>query len=186
MKRYLWLTVLFGFAGTPATAQQVKLELQAGILSLDADDSSVSITGASYGATLAVELPIEETFFIGAQASAQIARNEACGAVASPYVPQYCMSLGRDLSAGLRAGVNFVRGNSIYALADYTNQKVDASITSVSLNNHISRNMDGIRVGIGIRQSFSHRFYGKLEYSYASYEDGLFQHQGVAGIGYAF
>ena len=89
---------------------------------------------------------------------------------------------GRDLYAGVRAGVAVTPTTLVYAKGGYTNGRVIAE----SGNVRAADNLDGFRIGAGVEHAFGSRYYGKVEYRYSNYSQDVERHQVLAGLGVRF
>ncbi|OSZ68361.1 hypothetical protein CAP40_07155 [Sphingomonas sp. IBVSS2] len=89
---------------------------------------------------------------------------------------------GRDLYAGVRAGVAVSPTTLVYAKGGYTNGR----ITGETGNVRVSDNLDGFRLGAGVEHAFGQRLYGKVEYRYSNYSQDVERHQVLAGLGVRF
>ena len=123
-------------------------------------------SGFAYGGAIGYDAQLSSAV-IGVEAELTGATTEGSG-----------ISAGRDIFVGGRIG--FVAGAStlVYGKAGYTNAR--ASLAGAGAD------FDGYRFGAGVEHSFG-RFYGKVEYRYARYEEiDLNRDQVVAGIGIRF
>ncbi len=171
---------------SPAYAQNFHVEVQGGYEANKADGVGGSIDGVSYGGTLAVELPLDESIFIGAEVRVSDSTADECVGARTAADPQICADYGRDFTAGGRIGVDLTKNSSLYATVGYTNVRVGTSLDDGTTAGRIAANLEGIKLGVGFRQYVGKRLYGKLEYHYSDLEAGLKRHQGQVGIGYQF
>ena len=81
----------------------------------------------------------------------------------------------RELGIGGRAGVKVAASTLAYASAAYSN--IDA--------NGVPGSLDGVKVGLGLEQSFGNVF-ANVETRYGNYEHGAELYQTVLGVGYRF
>ena len=79
---------------------------------------------------------------------------------------------GRDLYAGVRAGVLATPTTLIYAKGGYTNTKLRVLAGSTNVTTDNDFNLDGWRIGAGAEHALSPNSYAKLEYRYSNYERG--------------
>ncbi len=173
-------------ASSPAYAQNLSVEVQTGYDSPTFDGSAGAVPGVSYGATLAYEMPLDDTIFFGAEVSLDHSTSDECSGASTAASPLVCVALGRDFGAGVRFGADLGENSSIYAVAGYTNLRVNVLADDGTGLVDGAANVDGIKLGAGFRQWFGKRAYGKVEYRYSNYEGGLERHQGLVGLGYQF
>ena len=95
-----------------------------------------------------------------------------------------CIETGRDLYVGGRGGV-LVHSNVLaYVKAGYTNAR--ARLEDTVGTRLDSRNLDGIRGGVGFEYNGGSAFTVRFEYRYSNYESDFSRHQGVLGLGLRF
>jgi outer membrane immunogenic protein len=186
MKAFLFAAVAALAVSSPAFAQDVSIEVQGGYDAQTASGAGGSIKGASYGATLAFELPVDETIFVGAEVSLDNSTTDECAGARTALEPEVCVAYGRDFTVGLRGGVDLGKSSSIYATVGYTNLRASVATDDGTTADKLSGNVEGVKLGVGYRQWFGKRAYGKLEYRYSNLEAGLERHQGLVGVGYQF
>ena len=120
-----------------------------------------------------------ETFTFGANVGYDVRQNNSVGGFSVEY--QNSSESGRELSATLRAG-GVVGGNVlVYALGGYTNLAPDDN-----LNPFLSRNLDGVRAGVGLEFAFGESAFVNVEQRYSNYAAGVDGWQTVAGVGFRF
>lgn len=109
---------------------------------------------------------------------------------------------GRDLYAGVRAGVLVTPSTLLYAKGGYTNARYNVTASDGVVNLSTNANLDGWRAGAGVEHAFNDNVYLKGEYRYSNYGKGQFRspegaatdrfdvdvdrHQFVVGVGYRF
>jgi outer membrane immunogenic protein len=109
---------------------------------------------------------------------------------------------GRDLYAGVRAGVKVGPNSLVYAKGGYTNARYNVLTTDNTTDTQTDLKVDGWRVGAGAQVNLSNNLYVKGEYRYSNYAGGevesptgvesdnfdvdLDRHQFVAGVGLKF
>jgi outer membrane immunogenic protein len=186
MRTYLIAAVAALAVSSPAYAGNVSVEVQGGYDAPKFDGTAGTVDGISYGATLAYEMPIDETIFLGAEVSIDDSSAKECGGAATAADPRVCVNLGRDLGAGVRFGVDFGKSSSVYGMVGYSNLRVGVTADDGTGAVGGAANVDGIKLGAGFRQWFGKRAYGKVEYRYSNYQGGLERHQGLVGVGYQF
>lgn len=92
------------------------------------------------------------------------------------------LSVGRDVYVGGRATLAVSPITSIYGKVGYAN----GSLTATAPGLYTSGNRDGVRLGVGVKQSLAPHIYGLLEYRYTSYHDDLTRNQLMTGLGFRF
>jgi outer membrane immunogenic protein len=156
------------------------------------DTTFKPINGSMYGVGLGYDFQVGEQLFVGAEGNADFSSKSRCQVnplILAPGIFESCVNPKRDLSANARLGIKL--GNertALYALAGYSNLKLGTSfqINRSGKTPTGSETRDGVRLGAGIEQDFSDRFYGKIEYRYTSYGSRLNRNQGIVGIGIRF
>lgn len=109
---------------------------------------------------------------------------------------------GRDLYAGVRAGVLVTPSTLAYVKGGYTNARYHVTAANDTESLLTRANLDGWRVGAGVEHAINQNVYVKGEYRYSNYERGQFQaptgaatdrfdvdidrHQVLLGVGYRF
>ncbi len=81
----------------------------------------------------------------------------------------------RELGISARAGIKPGASTLVYGTAGYSNIDTD----------FISGSLDGVKVGLGVEQSFGNLF-ANVETRYGNYEAGVETYQTVLGVGYRF
>lgn len=81
----------------------------------------------------------------------------------------------RELGIGVRAGIKPGASTLVYGTAGYSNLD----------NDLIAGSLDGVKVGLGVEQSFGNVF-ANVETRYGNYEAGVESYQTVLGVGYRF
>lgn len=160
------MRVVFGFAlalmasvSAQAQAQTVQgpwIEARGGWDHVAEDGESES--GLLYGAAAGYDVAIGGKGFIGAQAGIAGSTLEVCDLGA-------CSSAGRDIEVLARGGFMVADRTALYALAGYTNGRLNFDVPGLSGG----LDVDGFRLGGGIQQQFGGNFYSKLEYRYTNY-----------------
>jgi outer membrane immunogenic protein len=186
MRKFAIAALAILAATTPAYANNLSVEVQGGYDAPKFDGAAGTVDGATYGATLAYELALDETIFLGAEVSVDDSTAKECSGARTAVDPEVCVRMGRDLGAGVRLGVDFSKNSSLYAVVGYTNLRVGVVADDGTGPIGGSANIDGIKLGAGFRQWFGKRAYGKVEYRYSNYEGGVERHQGLVGVGYQF
>ncbi len=142
--------------------------------------------GVSYGGQIGYDF--QSGFgLIGIEGEATGSTTDACDGAGSAANPNLCVKAGRDLYAGGRIGTVLGENTLLYAKAGYTNARVRLTSNNGTTTTTLGgRNLDGVRVGAGLEHKFGEKFYGKAEYRYSNYEDGVSRHGVLAGVGVRF
>lgn len=159
--------VMIAGAAQAAGVQGPWIEARAGWDKFD-DGSS----GLVYGAAAGYDFAVSDRIFLGLQAG-------VAGSTVRECMDGACANAGRDIEVLARAGGNVGPKTALYALAGYANSRFGASFESLNFGT----NLDGLRVGAGVQQSFGGNTYGKLEYRFTSYGDGEIEGETVEGGG---
>ncbi len=142
--------------------------------------------GVSYGGQIGYDF--QSGFgLIGIEGEATGSTTDACDGVGSAANPNLCVKAGRDLYAGARIGTVLGENTLLYGKVGYTNARVRlTSNNGTSTSTLYGANLDGVRVGAGLEHKFGGNFYGKAEYRYSNYEQGISRHGVLAGVGVRF
>ena len=79
---------------------------------------------------------------------------------------------GRDLYAGVRAGILASPTTLLYVKGGYTNAKLNVLAGNTNTSTDTSFKLDGWRVGAGAEHALSSNSYAKIEYRYSNYGSG--------------
>ncbi len=131
--------------------------------------------GATFGGALGYDARFNN-FVLGGEVEGTFATTEQC-------VAATCVEAGRDLYAGLRAGVVVSPNSMIYVKGGYTNARVELTDDGDTL---AGNNLDGLRLGVGAEYNANSGFLVRVEYRYSNYEADVTRHQAVLGVGYRF
>jgi outer membrane immunogenic protein len=183
------ITSLIALAATatPASAAdgQFRAEIHAGLDHARTDDFNDE--GVLYGVGLGYDLNVGKNAFVGIDLSADDSTMKQCEAGAIIANDELCLRAGRDLAAGIRAGVNIGESGKVYALAGYTNARFKfAYTTPAGVTTRDAENLDGFRLGAGYQHALGGNTYGKVEYRYSNYEQDISRHQVLVGVGISF
>lgn len=130
---------------------------------------------------------------LGAYAGYDLSRTK----VSSPARP-YNLKTGRNLTAGVRAGIVFYPGVIGYVKGGYSNGRNSVSYltgANPTLFNSYKKNRGGYHVGAGFEFPVENRLYAKVEYVYSQYKKyqvdanntlPFSRHQILTGIGIRF
>lgn len=167
------------FTAAPAFAQDFtggRIEAQIGYdrVNLDAGPFDVSTDGVMGGIAAGFDYDLGSVV-VGAEAGVAFssAKLDLLGDE---------LRAGRDLEVSARLGFKVSPTGMIYAKAGWTN----AAITYDDGTSKFTETDDGFRIGGGYEQTFGGSTYGKLEYRYSDYGDGVTRSQIVAGVGIRF
>jgi len=106
------------------------------------------------------------------EAEANDSTNNGCiGDIASD---RFCITSGRDLYIGARAGILVGRDVLLFGKAGYSNARYVFEFDSVAqgIHDRDGVNLDGIRVGAGAQFGVGRNAYLRTEARYSNYEDG--------------
>ena len=172
-------------AASPAAAQGFRAEIHTGYDHVSADDEDDG--GVVYGVGLGYDFSISKDAFVGIDLSIDDSTMKECRTSVLAANDEACIHAGRDLAAGVRAGVNVGERGKLYALAGYTNARFRfAYTTPAGVRTSDSENLDGFRLGAGYEHAIGERTYGKVEYRYSNYENDVSRHQMLLGVGIRF
>ena len=142
--------------------------------------------GVSYGGQVGYDFQ-SGLGLIGIEGEATGSTTDACDGAGSVANPNLCVKAGRDLYAGARIGTVIGGNTLLYAKAGYTNARVRLTSSDGTTTTTLGgRNLDGVRVGAGLEHKFGGNFYGKAEYRYSNYQQGVSRHGVRAGVGVRF
>ena len=137
--------------------------------------------GVIYGGEIGYDLSLAG-FTIGAYAGLAGSSVKECPEIFTEV--EVCAKTGRNITAGVRAGVNLLPRVLLYAKGGYSNGQVKLEyIDHVSPANSfgVSDEMDGWHVGAGVQLDLVKNVYAKLEYVHTDYSDYRIR-QGTATI----
>ena len=193
MRKYLLAVALATAAGTPALAQDAapfsgpRVE---GLVGYDTTDvEGESSDGVAYGAQVGYDVQTRGAVF-GVEGEIADSTVDECVRDVDLAGDELCVSSGRDLYVGGRAGAAVSPNVLVYGKAGYTNARVNADYedgtADTTLDFEDGENLDGVRVGAGAEFALGPNSYAKTEYRYSNYEQGFDRHQVVAGFGFRF
>ena len=140
-----------------------------------------------YGVGFGYDLNVGKKAFVGLDFSIDDSTMKECERSSILANDELCLRAGRDLAAGVRAGVNVGEKGKLYALAGYTNARFKfAYTTPAGVTTSYGSNLDGFRLGAGYEHGFGSNAYGKVEYRYSNYENDISRHQVLVGVGLNF
>lgn len=172
-------------AASPAAAEGFRAEIHGGYDHVSANDEDDA--GVVYGIGLGYDFDVGKNGFVGVDFSIDDSTMKECSVSVLAANDQACIHAGRDLAAGIRAGVSVSERGKLYALAGYTNARFRfAYTTPAGITTSDSENLDGFRLGAGYQHAIGERTYGKVEYRYSNYENDVSRHQVLLGVGLTF
>lgn len=167
MRKFVVLAASAAAFALPAAAHAgAYVQVQTGLDSISV--AGESDEGVSYGAALGYEFPLSEKLFAGLEAS-----------IDDSTTKEFGIETDRDLSVVARLGTKLGEKGSVYALAGYTNARLEADGLG-------GQNFDGFRLGAGYKLNFSEQLFGKVEYRYSNYEYDLSRHNALVAVGFNF
>jgi outer membrane immunogenic protein len=189
MKKFLIAALAASALATPALAQEsapftgFRVEGLVGYDKLKADGDSRD--GVAYGVGAGYDFQLGG-MVAGIEGEYMDSNTDGCETQGTSTA---CLTAKRDLYVGGRIGAAVTPSTLLYAKAGYTNARLGGSFTDTAtpaLNESLSDNLDGVRVGAGVEQKLGANLYAKAEYRYSNYEAGLERHQVLGGIGFRF
>jgi outer membrane immunogenic protein len=193
MRKLILAALLAGGAATPAFAQEadapfsgVRVEAVIGYDRPDLDSGSED--GIVYGAGAGFDIQRGNVVF-GVDGEVSKSTIDSCVSSVTVTGDELCGEAGRELSVGARVGTLVGPSTLLYARAGYTNARFNLDYdhpTNNTLDDVVSDNLDGVRVGGGIEQAIGGNAFARAEYRYSNYEQGFDRHQVVAGFGFRF
>jgi len=172
-------------AAAPAAAEGFRAELHTGWDNVSA--AGMDENGITYGVGLGYDWKIGRNAFVGVDLSLDDSTTKECETSVIVANDRACARAGRDLAAGIRAGLNVSERGKVYALAGYTNARFRSSYTTpAGVVTRDAENLDGFRLGAGYQHAITDSAYGKVEYRYSNYEDDVSRHQVLVGVGLTF
>lgn len=155
------------------------------VTGLDHVTSSIdNQTGLSYGGVIGYDYQSGKAVF-GVEGEIDGSTAKDCADVSA--TERVCLKSGRDLYAGVRAGV--VVGNKalVYVKGGYDNGRIVATDTISGSTSKAGQNSDGWRVGTGVEFNVAKNMLVRAEYRYTNYSDSdVARHQGLIGVGVKF
>lgn len=197
--RFLIASALLASAAiaTPALAQDAPASAQEGkefqgvkILAVTGIDHVTSSldneTGLAYGGVVGYDYQAGKAVF-GVEGEVDGSTAKDCISNVITAGDRACIKAGRDLYAGVRAGV--VVGNKalLYVKGGYANGRITGTYTAGGATAKDGTNSDGWRVGTGVELNVGKNMLVRAEYRYTNYsETDLARHQGLVGFGVKF
>ena len=193
MRKSLFAAVLATAAATPAIAQDsapfsgLRVEGQVGYDASDVEGENSD--GVTYGTQAGYDVQRRGAVF-GVEGEIADSTVDECVQDVDLAGDELCLSAGRDLYVGGRAGAAVSPNVLVYGKAGYTNARANLDYEDgtdgTALDFEEGENLDGVRVGGGVEVALGPNSYAKTEYRYSNYEQGISRNQGVAGFGFRF
>jgi outer membrane immunogenic protein len=171
-------TLALATVATPAFAQDEAAETFTGATAtaiVGYDNVEDVADGVVFGAALGYNKQLN-SFVIGGEVEATFATTKQCYST-------FCDEAGRDLYAGVRAGVAVGPQTMIYAKGGYTNARLRETSGGET---QFGQNFDGFRLGAGVEYAGGNGMIVRGEYRYSDYDYGVTRQQVVLGLGYRF
>lgn len=147
-----------------------------------------SRSGFMYGGEVGYDLPLSDILRLGALFT--------FNGTTVDVQPQYGVNLydfnakiGTNWNLGARMGFLVAPATMLYGTLGYAQTAIRYYYTDnvVPANSwEEKRTYGGFLFAAGAEQAFGERFYGKLEYRYQNYQDGVSRNQIVGGVGIRF
>jgi outer membrane immunogenic protein len=194
MRIHCLALLLAGALATPAFAQDAPLpsphsgfrvEALAGwdhTEILDDDDG-----GLLYGVGIGYDFQSGRAVF-SIEAEANDSTNNGCITNLSTANDRLCVTTGRDLYVGARAGLLVGRNVLLFGKAGYTNARyvTEYEDPNAGISDRIGHNLDGIRVGAGAQFGVGRNAYFRTEARYSNYEGGADRGALLGAFGFRF
>ena len=179
MKKITLAALAAAAAVLPAAAHaQAYVQVETGLDAVDLNPGKDE--GVLYGVSAGHEVPLGNNLFAAVEAGLSDSSTKECVRINGE---RDCIKSGRDISATLRLGTSLSETSKLYALGGYTNARVKATYAGETYD---AVNLDGFRLGAGYQHNFGQNLFGKIEYRYSNYEQGVERHNGVVAIGMNF
>lgn len=181
-------TSLIAIAAASPAAAQLRAEVHGGWdhASTDVGAYDIGDDGVVYGVGFGYDHPVGSNAFVGLDFSIDDSTAKECEGSVVVANDALCVRAGRDLAAGIRAGLNVGERGKVYALAGYTNARFRTVYRNGNTVTRDAENLDGFRLGAGYQHGFGSNAYGKIEYRYSNYEADTTRHQVLVGVGLTF
>jgi outer membrane immunogenic protein len=141
-------------------------------------------TGLSYGGVVGYDYQSGKAVF-GVEGEIDGSTAKDCANVSA--TERVCLKAGRDLYAGVRAGVVVGTKTLLYVKGGYDNGRIVATDTISGTTNKVGQNSDGWRAGAGVELNLAKNMLVRAEYRYTNYSDSdVARHQGIVGVGFKF
>ena len=185
MRKYLFAVALATAAATPALAQDTApfsgLRVE-GLVGYDTTDvEGENSDGVTYGAQVGYDVQSSGAVF-GVEGEIADSTVDECVQDLDLAGDELCVSAGRDLYVGGRAGAAVSPNVLVYGKAGYTNARFNYIGGDGTTDYSQNLDTDGLRLGAGVEQKFGAMTFGKIEYRYSNYKEGEvdFEATGVA------
>lgn len=155
-------------------------------------------SGLAYGGEIGYDQQVNSLVF-GLYAGVDGSTIKECGELFG--ADRYCEKVGRNFTAGARAGVMLDNTFMLYGKVGYSNGRVQYDYTdyeNILPDNDGGTNRDGYHVGGGLQFNLGARIYNRIDYTYTNYKNyevrelgsterlDTARHQVTYGLGYRF
>mgnify|MGYP003647712955 FL=1 len=143
--------------------------------SAEVEDEAFSGKERESGVVYGGELGYDHSFgmvSLGAYAGIAGSSTKECSEVYAEV--ETCAEAGRNITLGVRGGVNVTPSTLLYVKGGYSNGQLRLNyIDHVDEDNSfgVHENMDGYHLGAGVQMTFVSGLYAKLEYVRTDYDD---------------
>ncbi|QAY78224.1 porin family protein [Sphingosinicella sp. BN140058] len=137
----------------------------------------------AWGLGVGYDLPLNANLIAGVEASVTFSDVDKAF---SDGTTDYGAHARRDLELSGRLGTRIGSNALLYGKLGYTNFRVGQETSSAGLTSVDTVNLDGVRLGTGIKVALSKAAYLKTEYRYSNYQDGVSRNDVVTGLGLRF
>lgn len=176
--------------------QGLRIEARAGadIVRVEADGDSGSRTGFDYSLEAGYDIGLAGAV-VGAYAGIGDSTTKACDEVFGD--DRACLTTGRNITVGLRAGAALNPTTLVYVKGGYSNGRASVryrDFIDPDFDFKVSDERDGFHLGAGVEYGFGTNTYLKGEYVYTNYSSDDYEgfgldidrHQLLAGVGVRF
>lgn len=129
--------------------------------------------GVLYGVGIGYDFQSGRAVF-SIEAEANDSTNNGCITGLANANDRFCVTSGRDLYVGARAGILVGRNVLLFGKAGYTNARYVSEYDDAAAGIHerFGANLDGVRVGAGAQFGVGRNAYFRTEARYSSYRGG--------------
>lgn len=185
MKKLTIAALAAAAAVLPAAAHaQAYVQVETGLDAVDLNPGKDE--GVLYGVSAGYEVPLGNNLFAAVEAGLSDSSTKECTRDFLVLNDKLCVKSGRDISATLRLGTSLSEASKLYVLGGYTNGRIRVTYQDSFGKDSDGVNLDGFRLGAGYQHNFGQNLFGKIEYRYSNYEQGVERHNGVVAIGMNF
>lgn len=129
--------------------------------------------GVLYGVGIGYDFQVGRAV-LSIEAEANDSTNNGCLTGLANANDRLCITSGRDLYVGARAGFLVGRNVLLFGKAGYTNARyiTEYDDSAAGIHDRFGQNLDGIRVGAGAQFGIGRNAYFRTEARYSNYEGG--------------